>query len=896
MDDVTAKSFWRDTEVGYSFSNSLGRSGGILTIWNKEVVDVENSFKGDGFLGIKKKESIVEGSSGFDGEIQRWGLDFRRWEVIGQFIGDRDVSDHCPIWVKLDKVNWGPKPFRFNNEWFSFESFIPFVEGEWKGMKIEGRGDFVLKEKLRLLKEKHKWWNKEVFGRIELEMGDGVREMNLADENLMEDDYANFDENMCLRREPCGRFWKNLRLKENMLLQKSRVNWLKEGDNNSGFFHKVMKQRRRIIHLGPLNHEGGMVDSVEEVREVVFNHFNKKYYEDDIVRPTLDRNFISRAVCSSFLTLIPKCKNPLSLDDYRPICLVGCMYKVVAKLLAGRLKGVLNSIIFNSQSAFVPGRQLLDGVLVANEVVDFARKEGKNCLLFKVDFEKAYDKVKWKFLRYKLKRMGFGDKWMKWMELLIFNSKISLLVNGSPTKEFFVHKGLRKGDPLSLFLFVLVAEGLTGLVKQSIHVGELQKFTLSDSCSVDILQFADDTLIMGEGNRKHVRALKAVLRAFEIVSGLGINFHKSKLIGINSNDHFLDAVSHFLSCKREESSFHFLGIPIGCNPRKESSWNPIVDKMKCRLEGWTNRFLNLGGRITLLKSVLSSLAIFTMSFYKIPSRVVKMFTSIQNKFLWGGVEEKRNIHWVKWSDVNIPFEEGGLGVKNIKLFNFAFLCKWRWRILEGSNSLWYNVLKSRYGDLTSIICDDGRGSKVSSNCSFWWKDLVKVGSSSFNDPIIDKCRFKVHNGFSTPFWESSWLDERPLREEFSVIFDKSCLKKVSVAAMGGWEEGRWKWGDLGVKDGGLGEFGADSVYGALKGRLMEFGGMKEGRDVVVWMGKADTGSSFSVASCYDFLRRVRTPHGPFDINHEAFGILWKSEVPYKVKALGGDFSVIDFLL
>lgn len=116
---------------------------------------------------------------------------------------------------------------------------------------------------------------------------------------------------------------------------------------------------------------------------------------------------ISKAVTSSFITLIPKSHNPLSLEDYRSICLVGCMYNVIAKLLAGRLNGVLNSIISPSESAFVLGRQLLDGVLVANVVVDYARKKGKNSFLFKVDFEKAYDKVNWNFLIYMLKRMAF---------------------------------------------------------------------------------------------------------------------------------------------------------------------------------------------------------------------------------------------------------------------------------------------------------------------------------------------------------------------------------------------------------------------------------------------------------------------------------------------------------
>ncbi|XP_058776216.1 uncharacterized protein LOC131650527 [Vicia villosa] len=149
-----------------------------------------------------------------------------------------------------------------------------------------------------------------------------------------------------------------------------------------------------------------------------------------------------------------------------------------------------------------------------------------------------------------------------------------------------------------------------GLVKQSIKVGEFQRFAIKEACWVDILQFTDDMLIVGDGNWKHARALKAVLRAFELVPGLGINFHKSKLIGIIANPHFLDAVSHFLSCKKEERNFYFLGIPIGFNPRKEATWNP----MKNRLEGWSNRFLKLGSRITLLKSVLSSLAIFTMFF------------------------------------------------------------------------------------------------------------------------------------------------------------------------------------------------------------------------------------------------------------------------------------------
>ncbi|XP_058775491.1 uncharacterized protein LOC131649751 [Vicia villosa] len=140
----------------------------------------------------------------------------------------------------------------------------------------------------------------------------------------------------------------------------------------------------------------------------------------------------------------------------------------------------------------------------------------------------------------------------------------------------------------------MVAEGLSGLVRKSIELGEFGRFPIKGSCWVDILQFADDTLIVGEGLWKHVWAIKTVLRAFELVSGLGINYHKSKLIDINSNSSFLEAASYFLSCKVEESNFYFLGIPIGFNPRKESTWNSLLTKMN-RVGGWKNRFLNLGG-------------------------------------------------------------------------------------------------------------------------------------------------------------------------------------------------------------------------------------------------------------------------------------------------------------
>ncbi|XP_058751462.1 uncharacterized mitochondrial protein AtMg01250-like [Vicia villosa] len=178
---------------------------------------------------------------------------------------------------------------------------------------------------------------------------------------------------------------------------------------------------------------------------------------------------------------------------------------------------------------------------------------------------------------------------------------MSVLVNGSPMKEFMVEKGLRQGDPISPFLFVIVAEGLKALVGRAVVNGDFVGFNVNGKCFIDILQFADDTLLIGDGSWKHLWAIKAVLRSFELVSGLRINYHKSKLIGVNINSHFMGVATNFLNCREEAKEFKFLGILIGANPRRISTWNPLLNKVRRKLNSWKGRWLSFGGRITLIK-------------------------------------------------------------------------------------------------------------------------------------------------------------------------------------------------------------------------------------------------------------------------------------------------------
>ncbi|KAK2389767.1 hypothetical protein QL285_063335 [Trifolium repens] len=223
--------------------------------------------------------------------------------------------------------------------------------------------------------------------------------------------------------------------------------------------------------------------------------------------------------------------------------MVGSLYKILAKVLANRLRLVIGSVISESQTAFVKDRQILDGILIANEVVDETCKTKKELMLFKVDFEKAYFSVHWGYLDAVMGKMAFPPLWRKWMRECICAATASVLVNGSPTEEFPFQRGLRQGDPLSPFLFLLVAKGLN--VMMSVMVER------------------NDTLLLGIKSWANVRALRVVLVLFELMSGLRVNFHKSMLVGVNISDSWLHEAATALRCRVGKVPFIYPGLPIG---------------------------------------------------------------------------------------------------------------------------------------------------------------------------------------------------------------------------------------------------------------------------------------------------------------------------------------------
>jgi hypothetical protein len=297
-------------------------------------------------------------------------------------------------------------------------------------------------------------------------------------------------------------------------------------------------------------------------------------------------------------------------------------------------------------------------------------------------------------------------------------------VNGAPTGEINIQRGLKQGDPFAPFLFLIVAEGFSGVMRKAVELGRFKGFAVGrDPVLISHLQYADDTLCIGEATVENLWTLKAILRGFEMAFGLKVNFWKNGLYGVNVPSNFLELASTFLNCRLHTFRFKYLGLPIGDSSNCLLTWDPLLEHLRKRLFSWRNKHISLGGRIILLNSVLNAIPIFHLSFLKMPNQVWKKVVRIQREFLRGGVKGGRKICWVKWSVVCKEKSKGGLGVCDVRLVNLSLLLKWRWRLLQPGRPLWEDVLVAKYGN--HITCEvDWSRSRIPKWSSNWWKNII----------------------------------------------------------------------------------------------------------------------------------------------------------------------------
>jgi hypothetical protein len=295
-----------------------------------------------------------------------------------------------------------------------------------------------------------------------------------------------------------------------------------------------------------------------------------------------------------------------------------------------------------------------------------------------------------------------------------------------------------------------VAEGFNGLMTNAVNRNLFTGFEVKrGGLVVSHLQYADDTLCIGEPTVENLWFLKAVLRGFEMASGLKVNFHKSSLIGVNVQRDFMEAACRFLHCREGVVPFKYLGLPVGANSRSLSTWEPMLEQLKKRLNSWGNKYVSLGGRIVLLNSVLNAIPIFYLSFLKIPVKVYKM-VRIQRDFLWGGVRGGRKVFWVKWRKVCQPRGKGGLGVRDVRLVNTSLLAKWKWRLLQDDQSLWKRLLVEKYGNHVSGLAPSV-GVRWPRFTSLWWRNLLNLEVGEGANWFTNRVMRRIGNGSNTSF-------------------------------------------------------------------------------------------------------------------------------------------------
>nr|GEY90174.1 RNA-directed DNA polymerase, eukaryota, reverse transcriptase zinc-binding domain protein [Tanacetum cinerariifolium] len=502
-----------------------------------------------------------------------------------------------------------------------------------------------------------------------------------------------------------------------------------EGDENSSFFHGTLSKKQSILSVRGIMVDGLWIDdprlstnqhieleskvSNEEIKRVVWDCGTEKapgpdgftfgFYRQfwyliengvyNVVKYFFLHGEIPKGCNSSFIALISKIPSANVVKDFRPISLIGSLYKIIAKILANRLVGKLGEIVNEVQSAFIADRQILDDPFILDELIQWCKRKKKQLLVFKVDFEKAYYSVRWDFLDDIIRKFGFGDK--------------CLHLSFQCVEEAGMFKGIK----------------------------------LDNSVSISHMFYADDALFVGQCD---------------------------KIKGVASK----------LGCLTFKTPFMYLGSIVGGSMSRIQAWADVVDRVSSRLSKWKMNILSIGGRLTLLKSILGSMPILHMSIFKAPLGVLRKLETIRSHFFNGFALNCNKSSWVNWKTAVASKEKGGLSISSLYALNMGLMFKWFWRFCTQDTSLWSRVIKAIYGETGSV---DGNVNFRFKTC---WMNIVQEVNSLVGKGIDLRkfiC-FKLGNGEKTRFWDDRWLDGESLKMRFPRVYSLELCKDITVAS------------------------------------------------------------------------------------------------------------------
>ena len=393
------------------------------------------------------------------------------------------------------------------------------------------------------------------------------------------------------------------------------------------------------------------------------------------------------------LSLIPKKnKNRLFLKNWRPISLLNTDYKIIAKLLALRLRSVLPHIIDEDQTGYIKSRYIGQNIRIIEDICFYTEKEGLPGIILSIDFEKAFDTLNWNFMLTTLKKYNFGEYFIRWISILYKNIQAVVTNNGHASASFTLEKGIRQGCPLSAYLFLIAVELLAQKVRNSEDVQGIKIYEEF----IKISQLADDTTCFLQ-NLKSLKATLKILERFGNCAGLKVNKEKTKAkyIGSLKNE---DYYPHGLSWIKDNEHIETLGITCSCTDEENyfHNFRPRIVNLQNTLKIWKMRNLSLKGKITIINNLALAPLIYVSSIMDTPSKVFKEVKHLITDFLWNGKRPK-----IAFNTLKQEIDKGGLKLCDFEIKVKALLLSWVKRLTNHVKARW-KLLPKYFYNTTSL--------------------------------------------------------------------------------------------------------------------------------------------------------------------------------------------------
>lgn len=473
-----------------------------------------------------------------------------------------------------------------------------------------------------------------------------------------------------------------------------------------------------------------------------------------------------QSINGSLITLVPKKQCPETVNDYRPISLTNTCLKFLTKIIANRFQKEITRCIHANQYGFIKSRTIQDCLAWSFEYIHQCKQSKRKVVLFKIDFEKAFDTIEHSAILKILECKGFPPLVIEWVKEILSSGSSSILLNGIPGRMFHCKRGVRQGDPLSPLLFVLGGDLLQSLVNRALRDGLLQ-LPIPVGDEYPIVQYADDTLIVLPADPGQLQIFKDILVNFAAFTGLKVNFHKSSMIPINLDTDEASALAQIMECQMAAMPFTYLGLPMGSTRPTIKDMSPLVDRIERRLSSVVS-FLSYGDSLVLINSVLSSLPTYFMCTLVLPKGIIEIIDRARRRCLWRKDKNKERVNSLaSWEMVCRPKDKGGLGIINLQVQNRALLLKHLDKFYNNADLPWVKLIRDSY-------YFEAVPHAVVLSGSFWWRSIIQLADDWRG---LTKC--VVGSGFSVLFWEDLWLGS-VISASFPRLYSFARDKQASV--------------------------------------------------------------------------------------------------------------------